>query len=143
MSVINLITVAEADAYNASSSVWLALTDSVKEAHIFNSSLYMQSYWTCTDIDWEDTTTMTDDTKRACAYYAEADRLGLLFDPLEALESQHGRLTEKTQKVGSLLETTKWSSYGPLRTGNPLEMIDALMMGECTRLTGSVELTRV
>lgn len=145
MSVINLITVVESDTYNADSSDWLALTDAVKSGHIFNASLYMQTRWTCTDIEWDDTTTMTDNTKRACAYYAEADRLGLLFQAMAEPDEPHGRLIETTEEISGMRETNKWSSFGPTVTGtNPLEGADALMMPECTRITpGSAALIRV
>ncbi len=143
MAVINLITIAEADVFNALSSDWLALTDPEKSAYVFNASLYMQSYWSCADIEWDDETTLTEDQKRACAYYAEANRLDLLFTPLEQVEA-HGRVVEETNKVGSLVETTKWSGYGSETSGDPLQSIDALMMLDCSRSgTGSTELIRV
>lgn len=143
MGVLNLITVVEADEYNEASDDWLALTAPEKSTHIFKASLYMQRYWSCVAIDWTDTTTMTDDLKMACAYYAEADRLNLLFSPVSAVE-RTGRITEITGKVGPLLETTRWSTFGAIESGNPLSSIDALMLGECTRLSpGWLGLVRV
>lgn len=143
MSVINLLTLVEADDLNSDSTEWLALSDGEKAKHIFQASLYMQTRWSCVEVDWEDATTLSDDLKRACAYYADADRLGLLF-PALVYEEPRGRLTEETGKVGSLLETKKWSTFGGVVTKSPLTQIDALMLSECTRLSpGSAALVRV
>ena len=143
MSVINLITIIEADDYNAASDEWALLSDPEKSKHIFQASLYMQTRWNCVEVDWEDAATLSDDLKRACAYYAEADRAGLLFPSL-SYEEPRGRLTEETGKVGPLLETKKWSTFGPTLTQSPLTSIDALMVSECTRISpGYASLVRV
>ncbi len=143
MSVINLITNEEADVFNALSEDWLALDEAQKTNYIFNASLYMQTRWTCIDVDWTDTTTLTDVLKRACAYYAEADRLQVLFAEMTPTDAK-GRVIEETGKVGTLLETTKWADSGAIYSGDPLEKVDALMYISCTRSgVGSSELVRV
>lgn len=143
MAITPLITKAEADVFNALSSAWLALTDDLKDFHIYNASVYMQTRWTCTDVEWDDTTTLDEDLKRACAYYAEADRLETLMAPVSDIEHK-GRIVEETGKVDTLLETTKYSDSGTTVTGgNNLQSIDAIMSIYCTALNAnSVKLVR-
>ncbi len=134
MSVTPLITKAESDTYNALSSDWLALTDAVKDIHIFNASVYMQNNWSCTDVEWDDTTTLDDDLKRACAYYADADRIGVLNTAVSAVAPK-GMMTEETKKLGTMLKTVKWAETGNV-SGNPLASIDAIMKVYCVSQTG-------
>lgn len=130
MTIVKLITPAESDTYNADSAEWLALTDDEKNVYIFNASLYMQTKWYCADVDWEDPTTLVDDQKRACAYYAEADRKGLLYAPVAEPVAVGGNVIEQSEAIGSLKETTKWS--GGRYYTNPLSSIDSLMSVYCT-----------
>ena len=134
MAVTPLITIAESDIYNALSPDWLVLTDPVKDAHIYNASVYMQQKWTCADVDWSDPTTLDDDLKRACAYYADADRIGVLSSPV-AVTAKTGNVTEETRQLGSMLKTTKWADSGTT-SGNPLESIDNIMSLYCTTNVG-------
>ena len=130
MAVTSLITVVESDIYNALSADWVALSDPIKEAHIFNASVYMQTKWRCVDVDWSDPTTLDDDLKRACAYYADADRIGVLSAPIE-LTDKHGNVIEETRKLGTMLKTTKWAEGGTT-SGDPLESVNSLMAVHCT-----------
>lgn len=135
MAVTSLITVSESDTYNALSPDWLALTpDAKKEAHIYNASVYMQTKWTCADVDWSDTSTLDDDLKRACAYYADADRIGVLSSPV-AVTAKTGNVTEETRKLGTMLKTTKWAEGGTT-SGDPLESINNIMSMYCTSKVG-------
>jgi len=134
MAVTNLITISESDTYNALSSDWVALADPIKTAHIFNASVYMQANWACTDVEWDDTSTLDDDLKRCCSYYADADRIGVLSAPV-ATTVKHGNITEETKKLGTLLKTTKWAEGGST-SGDPLESINSLMSLYCTSLAG-------
>ncbi len=144
MSVVPLITIPESDTYNALSADWLALADEVKDAHIYNASVYMQTRWDCVDVVWSDPTTLDDDLKRACSYYAEADRLGSL-NPDVSDTSAKGRITEETGQVDTLRETIKYSDSGALVSGdNPLAMIDSIMSLYCTPLSATTcQLLRV
>ena len=135
MAVTNLITIAESDTYNALSADWIALTDPVKTAHIFNASVYMQGQWTCAGVDWSDATTLDDDIKRACAYYADADRIGVLNTAVADVDKK-GRVIEETGKLGTMLKTVKWAESGAAATGNPLESINAIMSLYCTARAG-------
>ncbi len=134
MAVTSLITIAESDTYNALSADWIALTDPIKEAHIFNASVYMQTKWTCADVDWSDTDTLDEDLKRACAYYADADSIGVLSAPIETTD-KHGNVTEETRKLGTMLKTTKWAEGGTT-SGDPLESINSIMSIYCTSNVG-------
>lgn len=140
MPVTPLITPAESDIYNALSSEWLVLSDDEKSAHILRSSMYMQLNWTCTDVDWSDPSTLDDDLKRACAYYADADRLALLYSPVEQVDKR-GRVIMEKKKLATMEETTQWSQTGSLTSGNPLESIDAVMSLYCS--SNSSKLVRV
>lgn len=146
MAITPLITKTESDTYNALSSAWLALTDVLKDNHIYNASLYMQAQFTCevddVAVDWADPTTLDDDMKRACAYYADADRLGVLFDDVATTEP-HRAIIEEKKKLGSMEKTLKWASSGSFTSANPLESIDSIMLLYCTSNAGSTKLTRV
>ena len=107
MAVEILIDETTADLYNADSAGWLALTTAAKDVHIFNASVYIQSNWTCVDIDWDDNTTWTDDLKRACAWYADADRAGVLFPDALSTETKRGRLVQETKKMGPMSKTLR------------------------------------
>ena len=141
MSVTPLITVSEADTYNALSSDWLALTEAEKDAYIFNASLYIQSAWTCADVLWDDPTTLGEDLKRAVAWYSEADRLGVLFDEM-VKEDVHGKKTMEKSKVDSLETITQWSLFGIPVNGNPLDVVDALVGLHCIANAAQTTLIR-
>lgn len=146
MAIVALVDIATADNYNVTRSDWLALTDPVKTQHIWNASLYIQSGWTCTDIDWDDDTTWTDDLKRACSYYAYADSLGVLFKGAYSDDTPRGKLIEETKRVeGAVLKSVKWAETGANVIGDPLGMIDSIMLTMCTRTGagGGVPLVRV
>lgn len=143
MAVTPLITKTEADTYNALSSDWLAASNTDKDTYIYNASVYMQAMWTCTDVEWDDTTTLDDDLKRACAFYADADRLGYLYPTQTAIED-HRALTRKTQKLGTMEKTLEWSDTTGLKTAQPLSYIDSIMRLYCTKTGGgSGTITRV
>jgi len=143
MAVTPLITRDQADTYNDASTAWLALTNDEKDAHIYTATVYMQTMWTCTDVEWDDLTTLDDDLLRACAYYADADRQGYLYPTAEIIEG-HRALTRKTQKLGSMEKTLEWSDTAGLRTARPLSPIDSIMYVYCVRTGGgSGVVTRV
>ena len=95
--------------------------------------------WMCTDVDWEDTDTISNEQKMACAYYAEANRLGLLYCSVQAqgIDENAGRLIELTSGVGPLKETKRWAENKGASAKNPLESIDALMLLGCRRINSS------
>lgn len=137
MTIVNLITIAEADDLNANYPEWLALTDPVKSNHIFRASLYMQTNWACVDVDWGDTATISDSLKMACALYAEADRIGLLYNNMVLdTEEARGRIIEYTERMGPMSETTKWAETGSVVSNNPLGYVNDIMSTECYRLSG-------
>jgi hypothetical protein len=137
MAVTALITITESDAYNTLSADWVVLSDALKTAHIFNASVYMQANWSCANVTWSDTSTLDDDLKRACAYYADADRLGVLTDAI-AVTEKHGRIIEETGKLGSMGKTVKWADSGALTSGNPLQSIDTMVKLYCTSISGTM-----
>lgn len=137
MAVVPLITKTDADGYNG--AAWALLSDAEKDKHIYNASVYMQTSWTCLDVDWEDTSTLNADLEKACAMYAEADMLGLLFAPMAATEKHRAKVLER-KKLGSLEKETRWSAIGGFTSGNPLEAIDAIMKVHCYK---ALDLIRV
>jgi len=146
VTIVSLITVAEADTFNALSNDWLFLSSAEKSAYIFNASIFMQTGWSCivdgATVDWEDPTTLNEDLKRACAYYAEADRIGVLFDPMEK-EDIHGKKVMEKRRVDTLEKTTQWSMFGAAVNGNPLDSVDAIMKVYCEFSLRSSEAIRV
>jgi len=126
-----IITPAEADVILATETDWLALTDPVKEAHIAKASVYMQTRFTCSEIDWSDDTTFTTEIQEACAYFALASSNGNLYPDPKATPDEKGNVIEETDKVGSLQSTVKYSetmnvttSYDLLNYPNSLMGVD-------------------
>ena len=144
MAITPVILPADADTYLALVADWLSLSDAQKTDHIYNATVYMQANWTCTDVDWDDHTSTDDDIKRACAYYADADRLGVLFPSREVTE-KHRYMTSRKYKVEGLEEHYQWAESGPSASGDPLEEIHTIMKLYCTWGTTAVQtsLTRV
>ncbi len=141
MAITPTITDEESDVYNALSPDWIALTVNQKDAHIYNASVHMQTSWYCGDVDWDDTASIDDDIKRACAYYAEADRIGVLFDPM-IKEDTHGKKIMERRKLDTMEKTTQWSMFGGAVNGNPLASVDAIMSTYCS-YNSSTSVTRV
>ena len=144
MAITPIISVSEADVFNALSPNWLALTPEQKTAHIFNSSLYILNSWSCVDeagdaVDWSSPPV---DLKKACAYYAEADRIGVLFDPM-IKEDIHGKKTMEKKKMEGFEKTIQWSMFGGIVNGDPLSSVDAIMKQYCTSLLNSNSVVRV
>lgn len=142
MATTAIITVAEADVYLALHADWLALTSPIKEAHIFNASLYIHANWSCADVDWADSLTIDDDIKRACAFYAYADSVGALFAPIEETEEHRSIIMEK-KKLGSMEKTKQWAFSGKMTSGDPLENMDAMMALHCEKTSGHCGATLV
>ncbi len=140
MAVTPLITISEADQFNGLSSGWMGASSEYKTRYILNASTYMQAKWDCADVDWSDTSTLDDDLKRACAYYADADRLGVLFPAVEETEP-HRAIIKERKKLEGMEKETMWADIGALTSKKPLESINAIMRLHCTRV-GRV-LTRV
>ena len=121
-----IITPAEADAILTQEAAWLALTDTVKEYHIAFASVYMQLNWLCTDVDWDDDTTITAEQEEACAYYALASSNGNLYSDTKQSSVAHGLLQEETKKLGSLVKTVKYHAGSDV-TVDPLQYPNMLM----------------
>jgi len=132
-----IITPAEADAILVTETDWLALTDPVKEGHIAKASVYMQTRFTCSEIDWSDDTTFTDEIKEACAYFALADSNGNLYTDPTDTPSGKGNIIEESDKVGSLASTVKYSDQGAHTSYDLLQYPNALMGVDCTSSSGA------
>jgi len=102
---MTVITPSEADVFLADKADWLALTDSVKEGHIAKASVYLQTAWTCTDIDWDDDNTISSVVKEACSYYAYANFVGNLYPSLDVDGTALGRLTQQTENIVLVIQT--------------------------------------
>ena len=132
-----IITPTEADVFLALEAAWLLLTDPIKTDHIAKASVYMQTKWTCSAVDWDDDTTITDEQKEACAYYALADSNGnLYYDPTDT-PSGSGNVIEETKKAGSLQKTVKYSDNNLEESSNLLQYPNTLMGVECASASSS------
>jgi hypothetical protein len=149
---IQLITSAEADAILVPTSIyteWDSLTDTaVKDYHIMRASDHVRNKWYCPDVDWEDSSTLTDDTKEAIAKYANASLLGHLYPFDSTLDANQGPLKEETVVTGSVRRTQKWDTESPVGSqhGAYLRSIDEILLGQsCSILSfaGSGDLIRV
>lgn len=138
-----VITPTEADVFLALEAAWLLLTDTVKEDHISKASIYMQTAWTCSDIDWSDDTTIPDDVKQACAYYALADSNGNLYPEATATPTDKGNILEETKKAGSLQKTVKYSDSHLNDSGDLLQFPNSLMSPYCYGAGGSGSRTAI
>lgn len=130
-----LITVEEADSILSLESDWLALSTETKEKHIERASYYIQLNWTCSEIDWNESTTITDDVKSACSYYALADYYENLYSSVSVKET--GKIIEESDSVGSLKSTIKYDSGLNKDLTDPLQFPNALMGFDCTKKSGS------
>ncbi len=131
-----IITPAESQVILAAESDWIALTDSVQEQHIEKGSVYVQTQWTCVDVDWDDDTTISQEIKDAVAYYSLADFRGTLYDSTAPSETDLGKISEESSAVGSLKKTIKYCCDEAPST-NPLQYPDSLMRIECTSYTSA------
>jgi len=114
MASLPLITPAEADATLIIGVFpeWNAITNDQKEYYIQQASDYMRKNWSCTADDFfGNPPIVSDDSKRACAYYAESARAGNLYSsPSDSSStSGAGALTRLTLKAGSLEKTEEFS----------------------------------
>ena len=130
----NIVTIEESDTFNALSPEWESLTAVQTNAHIYNATLYIHSSWLCTEIDWTDLASVDGDVKRACSFYADADRIGVLFDPIEKTDAHRTKTMEK-KKLGTMEKTIQWAQGGTIVSGNPLQSIDAIMRLYCSNAT--------
>ncbi len=115
-----IITIAEADAFLAAYPDWLTLTDDQKTAHIYNGSLYIQTTWTCVDvdgdaIDWTDTANIPEEIKNACALYAYADSLGNLYGSVATADTR--KTTKEMVKAGSVTIDEEFAAGGSSAVG--------------------------
>ncbi len=146
--ITSIITVAEADTYLAAFPDWLALDVSVKEAHISNASLYIQTKWSCAvagvAIDWTNTLNIPDEIKHACAWYALADSSGNLYGDVQTADPGTGKLTGKSVKAGSVTVTKSFSSGSVAISGSASShgLPDDLMSIYCTKLSEGATLLR-
>ena len=138
-----IITPAEADIILAAYPDWTVLTDEVKEAHIYNASLYIQTQYDCIKvdgepIDWTDTATIPDEIKDACAYYAYADASGNLFGDVATPDTR--KTTREMVKAGSVTVDESFASTGTVQGGvsSSLAKPDLLMSLYCTKSPGSL-----
>lgn len=147
MAITPIITIQEADAYLAAYPDWLALTNEEKDSHIYNASLYVQTNWTCVDVDWEDTANIPEEIKHATALYALADSQGNLYGDAAAADSRN--TTREMIKAGAVTLDTYYTTTGKAQVGieSSFGLPDELMGLHCTATSGSgsggVTLTRV
>lgn len=129
-----VITPAESQVILSAEADWMALTDDEQEQHISIGSVYIQTKWTCLEVDWDDDTTISDEIKEACAYYSLADLRGTLYESSVSDDST-GKIVEESKAVGSLKSTTKWADNNT--TKHYTQYPDGLMSIECTKVGGS------
>ena len=138
-----IITPLEADAFLAAYADWLALTDAVKESHIYNSSLYIQTQYDCLSVngvvvDWTDTATVPEEVKNACALYALADSVGNLFGDVGTADTR--KTTREMVKAGSVTVDEEFSLNGTTQSGVAASFAkpDMLMSIYCAKSSGSI-----
>lgn len=136
----DIITPLESDTYLAEYSDWLGLTDAVKESHIGRASVYVQTGWTCADIDWDDDETIEEPVKMAVAFYAYASLHNNLFGDITE-GGTTGRIRSEYEKVGSLSSGREYFMGMPLRE-TALGYPDSLMSPYCIKNSASITLTR-
>lgn len=129
-----LITPEEADVFLAMYPDWIALDTPAKTDHIAKASVYLQTHWLCEDVDWSDESTLDEDVKESCAYYALADSVGTLYTSPDSTEETMGLVSEQTSKLGSLQTTVKYCCNNRGEKIYPLGYADALMGTQCEKL---------
>ena len=143
MSITPIITALESDVFLALYSTWLDLSDAVKDAHIYNASLYIQTQYDCLkvdgeDIDWTDTSTIPDEIKNACALYAMADFAENLFGDVATADTR--KTTSELVKAGAVTVEEEFASSGTNESGLSSSFVkpDLLMSFYCTKSSGSI-----
>jgi hypothetical protein len=119
MKIDPLITPKEADTFLYTKTDWFELEKKEKEYFILISTGYMYKNWSCDGFDEP-----FDDLKRCCAYYAYAAYKEELYPEIS------GSVIEKTEKLGSLQESTKW---GYSKTNTSISYIDDIMSIFCVK----------
>ena len=131
----DIITVAEADVLLSLYQEWLSLTPLQREKHISKASVYVQTQWTCVDIDWDDDLTIGDDIREAIAYYAYADAAGVLYGDVTASRDV-GDLQMKSIKTGEVTVAKAYfkgiGSINKTGTQSPLGYPNSLMGAHCS-----------
>lgn len=138
MSITPIITIAEADVFLAAYADWLALTDAEKTAHIYNASLYIQTNWTCVDVDWTVPADVPTEIKHACAIYTYADSIGNLYGDITIADTR--RVSREMVKAGAVTLDTTYTSSGNEANGfkGSYGLADQLMGLYCTRTASTV-----
>jgi len=138
-----IITPTEADVILVQFADWIALSNALKTSHIAKASVYVQTQWTCVDVDWAISADIADDIKEAVAYYAMADMANTLFGDVTSADDR-GKIKRERSKVGSLEEEFEYSGATPTySTRRSFGYPDVLMESLCTRKLGEVTLIRV
>ena len=138
-----VITPAEADVYLAQYPNWLNLTNDQKLYFISRASAYVQMEWSCTNVDWDDDSTISPTIKEAVAYYAYADSANNLYgDVTEATEIK-GPLRVEEYKLDTLAIKNQWYKGSQNSTLSSLGYPNSLMETECQLASSTTELIRV
>jgi len=135
-----IITPTEADTTLAIYSNWVSLENDTKLAYIRKASVYIQTKWTCAEVDYEGT--IPDEIKEACAYYAYANFSNNLFNDVNAKDVAKGTLKSE-RKVADVVEKEQsWYPGTANSKPSPLSYPNTLMAIHCT-VTTSNDLIRV
>jgi len=131
-----LITKTESNTYLTEFFGWSSLPDATKDLHIKKASLFVQTNWICSEVDWSDSTTIPDDVKEATAYYAYASYSSNLFGSVTSEDG--GTIKKKSNKVGSLADSVEYRGSSPGGAKNSTGYPDSLMkVSGCTATSSS------
>lgn len=130
-----LITPSESDLILSLESEWLALSDAVKIHHIERASIYIQGNYSCLLVDWSDDSTITDNVKDACGYFALADFNGNLYSDIK--QTVKGEVIEESKTLGPLKKTIKYDPNSSTYLNFPLSYPNSLMLYSCSKINVS------
>ena len=124
-------TIVETDVYLQSNATWLALSDVDKDEHLLNARYYIDSNYTCTELDENDP--IPDEYKYANSLLAEFDMVSTLY---EVDKTGSSPIVKKMSKAGPVeVETTYAGSRSTeLKLGaiDKYPLVTALLDGFCT-----------
>lgn len=139
---MSYVTLAEANAINASKAAWDAASDTQKQDAIDYGRKYMDASYTCIEIDESDPALIPDDVKKANALLA----LAHLTTPLWSVEPTKTSVNSKSVDHGNGVKTSKSYAGAKVTVTDPHQEVTLLLKGFCilnmNKAIGTVRVVR-
>lgn len=129
-----IISTQESDAILSVYPDWTSLESPEKLRYISMASVYVQTQWTCVDVDWSVSDDIPVDIKEAVAFYAMAAMAGTLFGDVTSNDGNKGKIKKERNKSGREEEEYEYFGSSPMyNTTKTFGYPDSLMETLCER----------